>query len=144
MAATADRSGLPALRPDIDPASAGMSVRSPQAVPTPPSGSIQTAPSDPAHPKNASDESPRECVPDPSTLPFPRVQRTGHFTSYKLRTGHELATPAPAAPWSRGRFAGCWSPDSSMPKIMPMAPLSNRLPGLDFALGEVADMLRAQ
>jgi len=67
-------------------------ARLPQAPPPPPSGSAQTAPSDPARLKTASGVSPRECAPGPSKPPFLEAQMTGHFTSYKHRTNHELAT----------------------------------------------------
>src|SRR5690242_189474 len=89
--------GLPVLMarpPGSGPASDGTSVHSRQAIPLPLSGSVQTVPSDPAHPQNASDEPTRECVPGPLTSPFTRGQWTGHFTSYKHRTSHELATAA--------------------------------------------------
>src|SRR5579875_711201 len=66
----------------------------PKPVPLPPPGSVQTAPTGQAHPQNASDESPRECVPAPSCAPSTEAHGSGHFTSYKHRTTHELATRA--------------------------------------------------
>ncbi len=41
----------------------------------------------------------------PCSSPIPTRAKTGHFTSYKLRTLHELATIALAARWPASRLA---------------------------------------
>ena len=76
---------------DADHASGEMSARTHQTAPLPPSGSVHTA-SAQGRPKNASDLSPRECVSGPSKPPILEAHTTRHFTSYKHRTLHELAT----------------------------------------------------
>src|SRR6476620_7828270 len=96
MAAGEGPATRPRHPPDADHAIGEMSAHKHPAAPLPPSGSVLIVLCDQAHPKTASAVSTRECVPGPSKPPPKEADFTGHFTSYKHRTFHELATQGKA------------------------------------------------
>src|SRR4029077_16931210 len=85
------------LRRAAGPANAETCARRPPASPPPLLGSTHPSRADRAMSRTASDVSLRELVPGPFPPPSWSSSKTGHFTSYIIRSHHELATIPPSA-----------------------------------------------